>query len=371
MQYLNLISAVALLSDSALAAVPQLLEKQADVGFTWPWAEKRDHDYDNPPVVATPSNHPLLLATAPSVYTSLAAYYPTAPSAWATGTAASGLSPSSAYTCPNFTASTSYVTVTASVTSTSIYMFTGTGSGLSTASSANNTGIYTHPSWNSTSSTWAAGTGTGVGTGTSKPAAVYSTITQNATTVPCTETRVATLTTLINGTASTVIQTLHTNTTTTLLSTHTRSGYNYSTTASALSSSTVTPVIINTGSDLHPTTSFTPTTTVTSDHAATGTPDPLALHCGLHGLPVGDYFLAEFVENRDDEAVTLQGCYQFCKGVYGISMGCESYSFYPEPGTDAPRCDLYGGSVAQSLDSINNYVPNVWYDLACGDPTTI
>jgi len=86
-------------------------------------------------------------------------------------------------------------------------------------------------------------------------------------------------------------------------------------------------------------------------------------------LPVGDYFLAEFVENKDDVEVTLQGCYEFCAGVYGIDMGCRSYDFYPEEGTGEKRCDLYGGSVAQSLASINNYVPNVWYDLACGDPT--
>ena len=44
-----------------------------------------------------------------------------------------------------------------------------------------------------------------------------------------------------------------------------------------------------------------------------------------------------------------------------------AYDFYPEPGTGAPRCDLYGGSVAANLDSISN-VPNVWYDLGCGNP---
>jgi hypothetical protein len=49
-------------------------------------------------------------------------------------------------------------------------------------------------------------------------------------------------------------------------------------------------------------------------------------------------------------------------------MGCESYEFYPEPGTGAPRCDLFGGSVAQSLASINQWVPNIWYDLGCGVP---
>lgn len=49
-------------------------------------------------------------------------------------------------------------------------------------------------------------------------------------------------------------------------------------------------------------------------------------------------------------------------------MGCESYEFYPELYTEAPRCDLFGGSVAQSLDSVDPYVPNVWFDLGCGMP---
>lgn len=56
------------------------------------------------------------------------------------------------------------------------------------------------------------------------------------------------------------------------------------------------------------------------------------------------------------------------QGVYGIHQGCVSYEFYPEEGTGAPRCALFGGSVADSLDSINRYVPNVWYDLGCGNP---
>jgi len=57
--------------------------------------------------------------------------------------------------------------------------------------------------------------------------------------------------------------------------------------------------------------------------------------------------------------------------VYGIDQGCQSYDFYPEPGTGAPRCDLYGGSVADSLGRIDNYDPNLWFDLACGDPALL
>ncbi|TGO11602.1 hypothetical protein BTUL_0106g00410 [Botrytis tulipae] len=126
---------------------------------------------------------------------------------------------------------------------------------------------------------------------------------------------------------------------------------------------------ISTGTtDLHPSTTIAFTTTVTTIQVS-GTPNPAAVHCGLHGLPVGDYFLAEFVEDKAGVPVTLQGCWEFCDGVYGIDKGCVSYSFYPEPGTGAPRCDLFGGSVAQSLDSIIPSVPNVWFDLECGDPS--
>lgn len=40
--------------------------------------------------------------------------------------------------------------------------------------------------------------------------------------------------------------------------------------------------------------------------------NPAALSSGIHGLPVGDYFLAEFIENKAGVPVTLLGCYQFC-----------------------------------------------------------
>lgn len=52
-------------------------------------------------------------------------------------------------------------------------------------------------------------------------------------------------------------------------------------------------------------------------------------------------------------------------------MGCMAYAFYPEPYTGAARCDLYGGSVAVDLASINPNDLNVWYDLACGNPVLI
>ncbi|RAL66761.1 hypothetical protein DID88_007544 [Monilinia fructigena] len=94
--------------------------------------------------------------------------------------------------------------------------------------------------------------------------------------------------------------------------------------------------------DLHPSTTIAFTTTVTTTQIS-GTPNPAAVHCGLHGLPVGDFFLAEFVEDKAGVDVSLRGCWEFCRGVYGIDKGCVSYSFYPEPGTGAPRCDLFGG----------------------------
>ncbi|KAF5868014.1 uncharacterized protein Bfra_007209ia [Botrytis fragariae] len=147
------------------------------------------------------------------------------------------------------------------------------------------------------------------------------------------------------------------------------SSLSFSTPISSSSSLSIPALPISTGTtDLHPSTTIAFTTTVTTLQAS-GTPNPAAVHCGLHGLPVGDYFLAEFVEDKAGVAVTLQGCWEFCDGVYGIDKGCVSYSFYPEPGTGAPRCDLFGGSVAQSLDSIIPSVPNVWFDLECGDPS--
>lgn len=56
----------------------------------------------------------------------------------------------------------------------------------------------------------------------------------------------------------------------------------------------------------------TPTKTVSEDDAPTGKPEEHSAHCGVHGEPVGNYFLAQFVENTPGEPVTLEGCYQFC-----------------------------------------------------------
>jgi hypothetical protein len=107
-------------------------------------------------------------------------------------------------------------------------------------------------------------------------------------------------------------------------------------------------------------------TTITGGSVSTGTgsPNKGAYHCGVSGLPVGDYFLALFVENKAGEDVTLLGCFEFCTV---CDKGCVSYEFYDEPGTGAGRCILYGGSVADSLASISS-VANVWYDLGCGNP---
>ncbi|KAF4629206.1 hypothetical protein G7Y89_g8938 [Cudoniella acicularis] len=109
----------------------------------------------------------------------------------------------------------------------------------------------------------------------------------------------------------------------------------------------------------HPTTTIVPTSTVSSP-TASEMPNPAVLNCGLHGLAVGDYYLAGYVLEREGVPVTLQDCYQACS----TDTGCESFEFYPEPITDAPRCALYGGSEADSLGSVNPDVPNVWYDFS-------
>jgi hypothetical protein len=37
------------------------------------------------------------------------------------------------------------------------------------------------------------------------------------------------------------------------------------------------------------------------------------VHCGVHGVPVGDFFLGRFVEDRADVPVSLEGCWSFCE----------------------------------------------------------
>jgi hypothetical protein len=62
---------------------------------------------------------------------------------------------------------------------------------------------------------------------------------------------------------------------------------------------------------------------------ATGTSSPnlLAYHCGVGGAPVGDYFMAEYVEENADEAVTLLGCFEFCYASIPFLMGLSFTSF--------------------------------------------
>lgn len=61
-------------------------------------------------------------------------------------------------------------------------------------------------------------------------------------------------------------------------------------------------------------TTLTPTRTVCATDAPAGeTPRPRNVYCGVHGLDVGNYFLAQYVNNKANEPVTLEGCWQFCK----------------------------------------------------------
>lgn len=56
------------------------------------------------------------------------------------------------------------------------------------------------------------------------------------------------------------------------------------------------------------------------------------------------------------------------QSVWGATHGCLAYDFYLNE-LGAPRCDLYGSSVAFAVDAIDSYQPNTWFDLECGDPT--
>ncbi|KAL0939405.1 uncharacterized protein CTRU02_206015 [Colletotrichum truncatum] len=118
-----------------------------------------------------------------------------------------------------------------------------------------------------------------------------------------------------------------------------------------------------------PSSTLEPSRTVCQNDAPTGKPMPENHHCGVHGLPVGNYFLARFVENAPGVRVTLEGCYQFCNSVMSTTDGCKAYRFYPEKGLNVPRCDLYGSNVAYALNSIDNDHADIWFDLTCGSPS--
>jgi hypothetical protein len=79
-----------------------------------------------------------------------------------------------------------------------------------------------------------------------------------------------------------------------------------------------------------------PTTTVCETSAPTGTPAPRAVHCGVHGLPVGDFFLGRYVEERAGVPVSLEGCWAFCK-VSLHHLSSPSACLFPLP---APSCPV-------------------------------
>ncbi|KAK0731240.1 hypothetical protein B0H67DRAFT_564227 [Lasiosphaeris hirsuta] len=137
----------------------------------------------------------------------------------------------------------------------------------------------------------------------------------------------------------------------------------------------LTPIIIGTLvttsaplSDTVVTSIPTPTGTVCVDSAPSGSPRPANVHCGVRGKAVGNYFLGRFVENAAGVGVTLEGRWKFCGSVWGATHGCLAYDFHLNE-FGVPRCDLYGNHVAFVVDAIDNYQPNTWFDLECGDPT--
>lgn len=67
-----------------------------------------------------------------------------------------------------------------------------------------------------------------------------------------------------------------------------------------------------------PSDSSVPTRTVSEGDVATGKPELAARHCGVHGLPVGKYFIARFVDNAPGVPITLEGCFQFCNVIFPI-----------------------------------------------------
>ncbi|EPE25926.1 hypothetical protein GLAREA_01838 [Glarea lozoyensis ATCC 20868] len=255
------------------------------------------------------------------------------------------------------TSSTTTPCTTSSLTSLSI---STSSLSLSTAPSTFNTSLATPLPGIKTRNRKAKGHKLTISYSSIKPTTNTSSITHASSTAsitgcsaPSTSTSVITIT---NNVTSTITLPFNSTSQTTTTSSTTTSTTSHTTIITPLPLTSVLPATVATGasSELHPSTSVV-ATTIVSGTPPGATANPKALHCGLHGLPVGDYFLAGFVENETSGRLDVWKCWRYCTSVFGIDMGCESYTFYPEEGTDAPRCDLYGGSVAQSLDSVNRF----------------
>ncbi|KAF5023311.1 hypothetical protein F66182_4619 [Fusarium sp. NRRL 66182] len=111
-----------------------------------------------------------------------------------------------------------------------------------------------------------------------------------------------------------------------------------------------------------------PTKTVYEHNAQDGATSKDTAYCGVKGEASEENFLAEYTEQRRGEAITLEGCYQFCDNNTRFAYGCQAYRFYSD-GNGAPRCVLYGKAASEDIIKLDSTVEGRWYDISCGSPT--
>ncbi|KAJ3530224.1 hypothetical protein NM208_g9422 [Fusarium decemcellulare] len=112
-----------------------------------------------------------------------------------------------------------------------------------------------------------------------------------------------------------------------------------------------------------------PTETSYDNNLQNRAPKRDSAHCGVNGEAAGLNFLAEFSENKNGVAVTLEGCYQFCEGNIPSTRGCQAYRFYQVNGS--PRCALYRASVSASVSTLDVSVESRWYDSPAARPPQV
>ncbi|KAJ4221609.1 hypothetical protein NW759_006855 [Fusarium solani] len=124
-----------------------------------------------------------------------------------------------------------------------------------------------------------------------------------------------------------------------------------------------------------PSTTAAPTSTTTTEEEIVitmakrsfqdGPPLRKNVHCEVNGSRKAILSLDQFNEERPGIPISIEGCYQRCKDT---SPSCKSFSFsYGHLGQ--PLCDLFDGSVSESVSTLDHAEVSLWFDVVCGSPS--
>ncbi|KAJ4257753.1 hypothetical protein NW757_003379 [Fusarium falciforme] len=148
--------------------------------------------------------------------------------------------------------------------------------------------------------------------------------------------------------------------------------------SSATETASTTETVTSFSTTETPSTTAAPTSTTTTEEEIVvtmakrsfqdGPPIRRNVHCEVNGSRRAISPVDEFSEERPGVPISIEGCYQRCKDRANAEPSCKSFSFsYGHLGQ--PLCDLFDGSVSESVSTLDHAEISLWFDLVCGSPS--